>query len=184
MAAVERKAVQQAAVFDDSKRLKLVIVPMFGSIEQVLLDFGAVRSVIETSLCSQLHLHLHSTNRQLKLTDRSKANDLGKGDKVPITGEAFTQALTFLVVKHAPRSLILERPSMKTIRASLDFDEDTCHFSSGEQVVTVPSCTEKIQNGRTLSKEFTSEEEDDTDKNSIEERGQESNTKEGQNGAA
>lgn len=71
-----------------------------------------------------------------------------------------TYAINFLVVNNAPFSLIIRRPAMKTMRASLDSNEYIAIFRSVEQVATVPRspCTEKENDGRSLSGELSFEE--------------------------
>lgn len=139
MAAVDRKTVSQAALLDDTKQLKLVEVFFFGSTAQVPFDFRAVPNITAASLCSQLHLQTHSTNRRMTMADGFKATVLGEVDNVPMTVGGMTRAFTVLVVNDALFSLVIKRPTMKNLRASLDLDlaKDISIFRSGEQVVTI-----------------------------------------------
>lgn len=95
VAAIERKAVPRAAVFDGSQQLKVFEVSVFGSTAQVLFDSGAVPNVMTTSMCSQLHLLPHSINRRRKMIAGSEDTVLGKVGKVPITVGGMPHALTY-----------------------------------------------------------------------------------------
>lgn len=72
------------------------------------------------------------------MADGSEAAVLEEVDKVPITVEDLTYVLTFLVVNDAPFGLIIGRPAIKFMRASLDFDKNIAIFRSGKEVVAVP----------------------------------------------
>lgn len=85
IAAIKKKIVRQSAVFDDSKTLNLVEVFMFGSTSQVLFDSRAIPNVLAESLCFQLHIYPHNTNRRMRMANGCKETVLGKADKIPIT---------------------------------------------------------------------------------------------------
>lgn len=70
------------------------------------------------------------------------------------------------------------------MRGWLDFDKEITFFRSGEQLVSVLLCTDKEQHGQSLRKEFSSEEESDTEEDSSDKREQESNTEEVISGAS
>lgn len=57
---------------------------------------------------------------------------------VPITVGYITMELTFLLVKRSPFELIVGRPSMKEIRAVLDFEHDQTTFREGPKLVKLP----------------------------------------------
>lgn len=134
MTAVERKAVRQAAVLGDSKRLELVELSVFGLIVQLLFDSRAVPVVTVASLYSQLLLQPHSINRRIMMADVSMATVRGEVGEVTITIGGITYALISLVVNYAPFSCSSEVLHWKLCRGCW-FWQRYCNFPSGEQVV-------------------------------------------------
>lgn len=112
------------------------------------------------------------------MADWSKPKVLGEVDNVPIRARGMTHALTFLVLNKTPVTLIIGRPVMEMMQASLNFDKDIAVSRSGEHLVVVPLWTDKKKTGRSFSEEITSEEEDDTDVDSSKESEENFGTKE------
>lgn len=90
------------------------------------------------SLCGQLQLKPHSTNTEIIMAGGFEVNILKEDENVLMTVEGMPDILTFLVVNEDMSSrLIIGRPPMKAIGASLHFDKVTSTFRSGDQVETV-----------------------------------------------
>lgn len=184
MPAFEKKAVRQAAVPDDPKQLVSRSLCVCINKEKTVLLLCRTKRYDRMSVCSAASSATQYKQKKMRMADRSEATFLGKVDHVPITVGYMTHAsTTFWVVDGAPIGLIIGRPAQKTMRASLDFSKDIAIFRSEKQVVTVPLWTNKKQDGRLLSEEFTSKEEDDSGEYSTEETEQDFNTKEEWNGA-
>lgn len=78
---------------------------------------------------------------------------------VPITIGQITTEVSCLVVRTIPYDLIIGRPSLKTMGASLVFDKDIATFRHHTGITCISLQTEGRQPCSTLSDEFTSEEE-------------------------
>lgn len=69
--------------------------------------------------------------------------------------------VSYVVVCAVPYYLIICRPDMKRMWASLDFDEDVAIFRHHVGFTRTPLLTGKMQTIPTLSKQFTSGNEED-----------------------
>lgn len=67
----------------------------------------------------------------------SEAQKLEKMKDIPITAGRIVYAITFLKVKGVLSDLIIIKSAMKTMRASLDFENDIATFKSVTMVVMV-----------------------------------------------
>lgn len=176
MATIKRKTVLQVKVLEDSKILNLPEVSVFERTAQVLFDSGAIPNMTAADIRSQQHLQPHSTNIRIRIADRFNATVLGEIDKVPFIVVGVTHSLTVSVVNNGPFRPVIGRPAMKSMRASLEFDEDISIVQSRKQAITVPLCTDNKTDGHLMIKEIILVTKDDTDNNSREESGPESNT--------
>lgn len=100
----------------------MVEVIVFGTVVRDLFDSGAVPDVMFADLCSRLHLEPPKTNRRMKVADGTETGVVGEVTKVAITVGDLTCQMTFLVVISAPFCLIIGRPAITKMKASLDFD--------------------------------------------------------------
>lgn len=96
----------------------------------------------------------------MNLSDKFEAAILGVVNKFRITVGGMTHALTFSIVNDTPFNLIIEKPAMKSMQASLDFDKEITTLRFAGKAVIVPLCKEKKRDGQSSSEEFTSEQED------------------------
>lgn len=68
--------------------------------------------------------------------------------------------MILLIVANAPISLIIERQAMKQTKVSIGFDKDIAIFEEDCRIVTLPPPIDGEKNLDSLSKEFTSDDED------------------------
>lgn len=91
----------------------------------------------------------------MKVANGSKARIPGEVEEISIKVGRMTHLLTCRVVKDALFHLIIGRPAMKNVRASLDFDRHIVTFKSGTMVVTIPLWPDKERDDQALAEEFT-----------------------------
>lgn len=82
---------------------------------------------------------------------------LGEPLGVPITVGDTTKRLTFLLVELSPFELIVGTPSMKEMRAVMDFDYDTARFREVGKIVRLPLWSEGVQELGAVTNEVTSD---------------------------
>lgn len=101
----------------------------------------------------------------MRTVDGSETTVLGEVDKIAVVVGDMTHALIVLVVKYSHFSLIKWKKSIENNRALLDFENDISTSWFEEQTVTSNSAVEKDkeQGSRSLSNEFTSKQEVNTD---------------------
>lgn len=106
---------------------------MSGSITQILLHRAALWNGMATGMCSQMHFHLHNTNRRVRTQDGPESTYFEEVRKALITVQSMTQAFNVLVMSAAQFCPIIARLAIKTISASLDIYEGTAIFLSGNK---------------------------------------------------
>lgn len=85
---------------------------------------------------------------------------VGEVLEVPVTVGAVTTELSCLVVRSSPYGLIIGRPSVKDMRATLNFDKKVATFRSDRGVTKIHLGTEDSTNMPSVNDEFTSDESD------------------------
>lgn len=121
---------------DEPKKLELAEVQVFRSSVMILFDSGAVREVMSLRLCDRLHVVSNEARRRITTVDSREAVVVGEVSRVPVTNGESTAEISCLVVRLSPCELITGRPTMKKMRASLDFDGIIATFRHGGEVTS------------------------------------------------
>lgn len=157
------------------EELALTDVMVFRTNVGALLYTGATPNLMSSEVAESLHLQPTVTSRSVSMADDSALQVVGELQRVPVTVGNITKELTFLVVPKSPFPLLIRRPSLRVLRAKLDFEHDIATFKEGEVVVELPM--RGVNPGKlcTVSDEFTSAKETQED-DSFDSEGGESNT--------
>lgn len=135
------------------------MIAVYKTLARALFDSGALPNVMSENLCNLLHHQLFNLNRRMRITDGTEAVKLGKFTTKVVTVGGLIYEMTFLVVTKAPLDLIIGRPAIKEMKATLEFDKDIAIaiFKEGGKPVKLPHWTEGEERNDTLSEKFTSD---------------------------
>lgn len=142
----------------DPQNLKLAKVEVYGASIFALLDSGSISDVTSTALDRKLHLASSSTKRCITMVYYKEAAVIDELSGVPIEIGPTTVDLLCLVVQTTPYHLIVRRPSMKFMRATLDFDSDVVTFLHAPGVSKASLVAEGTQENASLTNVFTTDE--------------------------
>lgn len=93
-------------------------------------DSGAFWDVISMALCQKRHLNQSPTKRRITIIDKKEGMVVGEVTQEPVKIDPLTTQISCLIAHATPYDLIIGRPLMKLMRASLDFDKDVVNISA------------------------------------------------------
>lgn len=145
----------------ESKRLELAEIKVYGTSVMTLFDSGAIPNVMSATLHNRPYRSVHHTKRRRTNVDNNEALVVGEVLSVPIIIGSIKAEVSCLVVRAGPYDLIITRPSMNKLRASLDFDTDVAFFRHDIGVTRIPLLTKGWQASSSWREAFTSDDEED-----------------------
>lgn len=98
----EKEENTRRRITDETKRIKLVGVSVFGTSSKALFDSGAVLKVTSATLCGHLGLEPEPTARKVKMTDGSEAVVDREVTNVQLSVRDSTCRIIFLVLSRPP----------------------------------------------------------------------------------
>lgn len=104
------------------------MVDVFSNRIPILFDSGSIPDVMSVELYKKLHVLPRPTKGLIIVVDENEAVVVGEVLGVPVTVGTVTTELASLVVRNAPFAMVVWRPSMKKMKASLDFYKDIATF--------------------------------------------------------
>lgn len=145
---------------DEPKKLKMVKMQGFGSSMMTLYDSGPVPDVMSVRLCDLLHVVPIEKKRRITMTDSREAVVAGEISRVPVMSGHSTAEISCPVVRPSPYDLIIGRPTVKKVRASLDSDRNIATFRHEGENRSIALITKKIEGCAPVRNELTSDNSD------------------------
>lgn len=115
----DRAAATATKMKNDTQKLKLARVKVYGAPILAFFDSGSISDVMSAALCQKLHLVSGSTKRGITMMDNKEAFVIGEIAYLPVTLGLINIELLCLMVQSDPYELISGRQFMKVMRVSL-----------------------------------------------------------------
>ncbi len=139
-----------------ANRHEFALLKAYGKEMYTLLDSGGIPNIVSRSLADRLHLSPLTTSRRIQGVAGHVEGKLGVVEDVPVDFDGAIVPINFLVSSDCLYNFIIGLPTLKKLKARMDFYRGVVKMKYGREEVKMNLGQEPRDNGSTEDEDFTS----------------------------